>query len=345
MKYKVGMYGGSFDPLHIGHISDIIRAASECEEMYVVVSWCGERDFVSLDTRLAWLRNVTNHMDNVRILTLEDSAPDKASYNTDSYWEEGAAEIKRMVGKHIDAVYCGSDYLGTGRFESLYAPESNIVYFDRAEVPVCSTDIRSWATDQWDYIPSVAKSYFCRRVLIAGIESCGKTVLARNLALAYNTVFVPEIGRETCERAGGEENMVLEDFIENIVRQKEETEMAAHLGNRLIFVDTDAITTQYYGEMLLKDESDRRICIERAQRWNSSNRWDLVLLLRPDNAFVQDGFRSETVAADRMKYHERLKKLYTDSGVRFHEIGGNYLEIFNTVKKLIESELRITTEF
>lgn len=33
MKYKVGMYGGSFDPLHIGHIHDIIkrqRCAKNC---------------------------------------------------------------------------------------------------------------------------------------------------------------------------------------------------------------------------------------------------------------------------------------------------------------------------
>ena len=27
-RYKVGMYGGSFDPLHLGHISDIIKAAA-----------------------------------------------------------------------------------------------------------------------------------------------------------------------------------------------------------------------------------------------------------------------------------------------------------------------------
>ena len=39
-RYKVGMYGGSFDPLHIGHIHDIIRAAAMCEELYVMISWC-----------------------------------------------------------------------------------------------------------------------------------------------------------------------------------------------------------------------------------------------------------------------------------------------------------------
>ena len=40
MRYNVGMYGGSFDPLHIGHIHDIIRAAAMCEKLYVVISWC-----------------------------------------------------------------------------------------------------------------------------------------------------------------------------------------------------------------------------------------------------------------------------------------------------------------
>lgn len=153
MKYEIGMYGGAFDQLHLGHISDIVRAASQCEELYVVVCWCGVRDFVNLNTRLSWIKDVTAHLYNVKLLTLEDTAPDKLVYNSDIFWEEGAAEIKRMIGKKIDAVYCGADYLGTGRFESLYLPQSEIVYFDRAEVPICSTDIRTWATDQWSYIP------------------------------------------------------------------------------------------------------------------------------------------------------------------------------------------------
>ena len=43
MKYKTGMFGDHFDPLHTGHIHDIIRAAAMCRELYVVISWCRGR--------------------------------------------------------------------------------------------------------------------------------------------------------------------------------------------------------------------------------------------------------------------------------------------------------------
>ncbi|WP_376785767.1 adenylyltransferase/cytidyltransferase family protein [Ruminiclostridium cellobioparum] len=31
MKFKCGMYGGSFNPLHLGHVRCIIEAANQCE--------------------------------------------------------------------------------------------------------------------------------------------------------------------------------------------------------------------------------------------------------------------------------------------------------------------------
>ena len=226
-KYKVGMYGGSFDPLHIGHIHDMIRAAAMCEELYIMISWCEGRESTSKELRYRWILNSTKHLPNVKIIMIEDKAVSKEEYNTDHYWEKGAQDIKNTIGKPIDAVFCGSDYLGTNRFESLYCPESEVIYFDRAEVPISSTDIRAWASEHWDYVPDVCKDYYVRKVLIVGGESTGKSTLTQNLALAYNTNFVAEVGRETCQYAGGEELMLPEDLIENLIRQKDEVRKEA----------------------------------------------------------------------------------------------------------------------
>ena len=88
MKYKVGMYGGSFDPLHVGHIHDIIKAASLCEELYVIISWCTGRESTAKELRYRWILNCTSHLPNVRLRLIEDKAISKEVYNSDYYWEQ-----------------------------------------------------------------------------------------------------------------------------------------------------------------------------------------------------------------------------------------------------------------
>lgn len=345
-KYKVGMFGGSFDPLHVGHIHDIIRAACMCEELYVMISWCEGRESTSKELRYRWILNSTRHLPNVKIILIEDKAVSKEEYNTDYYWEKGAQDIKAAIGKPIDAVFCGSDYLGTNRFESLYT-ESVVIYFDRKEVPISSTDIKTWAYKNWDYIPDVCKDYYCAKVLIVGGESTGKSTLVHNLALAYNTNFVEEVGRETCDYAGGEEYMIVDDLVENLIRQKNEVRKAAKCANRILFCDTDALTTGFYGDLLLNPITTDNIHFGLlAKSINYFNNWDLVLFLEPDGTeFIQDGTRNEDIKAEREKYSNLLKQFFDKNNVQYITIFGSYLNRFDTAKRLIEEKFGITTQW
>ena len=342
MKYKVGMYGGSFDPLHIGHIHDIIKAASVCDELYVMISWCEGRESTSKELRYRWILNCTRHLPNVKIIMIEDEAVDKEEYNTDYYWEKGAEDIKRTIGKPIDAVFCGTDYLGTNRFESLYCPESEVVYYDREEVPISSTEIRRWATTHWDYVPAVCKPHYVRKVLVLGGESTGKSTLVQNLALAYNTNFVSEVGRDTCEYAGGEEFMNVDDLYENLLRQKVNVMDALKQSNRVLFVDTDAITTLFYANFLLTDKDEMEKCRRLAEAINAISEWDAVLFLEPTVSFIQDGTRSEEIAANREKYSNQIKALLDRYHIRYTCLSGDYAQRFTQAKEIL-SRLGLTT--
>ena len=343
MKYNVGMFGGSFDPLHIGHIHDIIRAASLCKELYVMISWCKGRESTSKELRYRWILNSTKHLPNIKILLVEDKAVSKEEYNTDYYWEKGAQDIKNLIGKPIDIVFCGSDYLGTNRFESLYCPESIIHYFDRKEVPISSTDIRRWALDNWAYIPEVCRPHYAKKVLVVGGESSGKSTLVKNLALAYNTNSVEEIGRDICAYAGGEEFMMAEDLYEIFIRHKLNIDEALKQTNKILFVDTDALTTLFYSKFLLTDNVSINICKKFAEAILQTTKWDMILFLEPDVEFVQDGTRNEKIKADRLHYSNQLKMLFDRYDLKYESIEGDYLTRFDKAKKLIKEKLGLTT--
>ena len=58
--------------------------------------------------------------------------------------------------------------------------------------------------------------------------------------------------------------------------------------SRVLFVDTDALTTRFYSRFLLCEEEEIRQCEALADAITALNSYDLILFLEPTVEFVQD---------------------------------------------------------
>lgn len=320
--YKVGMYGGSFNPLHLGHVNDIIKASNQCEELYVVLSVMN--NFLEIDhrERFKWLKNITKHMSNVKVIEIFDDNSSKDSYD----WDKGASDIKSIIAKKIDVVFAGDDYKDKNIWEKLY-PEAEVIYFSRKEVNVSSTMIRENPYKYFDYLPSVVQRYYIKKVCIIGTESCGKTTLVENLALYFNTTRVLEAGRYICDDAGGIDNMQKYHYFDILFKHKQLEREALEKANKVLFIDTDSLITLYYYKLGFSTNNKIDKAFKKVATGISDlNDYDLYLFLEPDVAWIQDGTRTYGEDKVREDNNLMLKKLLKDQGIKYLSIKGNYEE-------------------
>ena len=333
MRYNVGMYGGSFNPLHLGHVDCIIQAANMCRELYIVLSVGHNRQEIDARVRYRWLYQLTKHIGNVTIIMLEDSAETKEAY-TEEYWQGDAEKVKAQVGKPIDIVFCGSDYDENSFWNKCY-PESELFVFKRNEIN--STELRKAPYKHFEWLPNIVKPYYVKKVLLMGSESTGKSTLTINLANRFNTNYIDEAGRDISERSGTDLLMLSEDFTEILLQHKLNEIKAVENSNKVLFIDTDALVTQFYMSFLDDPGIEKNRAL--SDSIDSLNSYDLILFLEPDVEFVQDGDRSEVIRDDRKKYSDRIKELLRSHGKQFVSVSGSYQERYKIAVRAVESML------
>lgn len=332
MKYKVGMYGGSFNPLHLGHVNNIITASNLCEKLYIVLSVTNDENEIDHRERFMWLKNITSEMENVEVFEIFDKNISKDTYD----WETGANDIKNYINKPIDVVFSGDDYQGKDRWEKLY-PGSEIYYIPRSNINISSTEIRENPYKYFDYLPNCVKPYYTKKVCIIGTESTGKTTLTRNLAKYFNTTHVEEAGRYICDDAGGIDNMQPYHYFEILFKHKELEKEALKNANKVLLIDTDSLITLYYYQLGFENTNELNKAFEDVANGISVlNNYDLYIFLEPDVEWVQDGTRTYGDPEVRKENNKKLKKIFDENGIKYVCVNGDYDNRYQKSKQLIE---------
>ena len=334
MKYNVGMYGGTFSPLHIGHINNIITAANQCKKLYIVVSESDNVEEIDINIRLKWLNEITKDMNNVEVIRIIDHSKDKENTN----WEIGRDDVLRQTG-NLDVVFAGSDYENKNIWERLY-PNSKIEYIPRSEINISSTMIRENPYEYFEYLPRCVQEYYTKKVCIIGGESTGKSTLVINLANYYNTSYVPEAGRFVCEECGGLDNMTPNDYYSILFKQKELEKEAMKNANKVLIIDTESLTTLFFYKMTFENTDRYDINFESlATNISRLNDYDLYIFLEPDGVeFIDDGFRLDE--SDRFINSKKLKELFDKNNIKYYSISGNYQERYEKSKEKINKLIR-----
>jgi NadR type nicotinamide-nucleotide adenylyltransferase len=150
------------------------------------------------------------------------------------------------------------------------------------------------------------------RIAITGPESTGKSELAKQLAVHYQAIFVPEIAREYLTNLGRSYNF--EDILKIAKGQLELENSIAENTEKMLFCDTDLLVTRIwsiykYGK-----------CDPWIEEKAKSHRYDLYLLCDIDLPWVEDPLREHPGKREEL-FGLYLKELH-DLDVDFAIISG-----------------------
>lgn len=325
MKRATGLVIGEFLPFHLGHEALVRWAKVQVEQLYVLVGHKPNHS-VPGEIRAEWIK--TLHPD-VQVLLVADDLPPQP--------EPWAKRTLEVLGFTPDLVFSSEDY-GL-EYARLMGSEHKLFDRNRSLFPISGTLLRADLRYYWHMLTPPAKAFFTKRIIILGVDSSGTTTLAKDLASAYNTVCVPEYGRELWEYKknilGNEDDWTSADFLEvAYIQSRLEDDLASQSRCGILVCDTDALATHVWHRRYLGSYSQTV--------WDfiiSRKKPDLYILTKPDFAFIQDGTREED-ERNRLEMHQWFIETLTQSTIPWIQVTGDYFDRIKQATKVIDPLLK-----
>jgi HTH-type transcriptional repressor of NAD biosynthesis genes len=287
---RLGVTVGKFYPPHRGHKRLIEFAESRCDQLIVLVGSRPGED-PPADLRIAWLRLMHP---TVRFELVNDVYPEDPKV-----WAEVAI---RVLGRAPDVAFAGESY-GAAWAQAMGC-EFEIIDRATGRATCSGTAVRKDPLRQWECLEPCVRAHYVKRVCAVGAESTGTTTLARDLADHYQTVWVPEYGRDYFQERvlGGDADhaWTTQEFVHIAREQARLEDLGALVADRVLVCDTDPFATEIWHERYVGTRS-AEVAAVAAGRGS-----DLYLLTGIDIPFVQDGFRDGQGIRDWM--HRRFRE-------------------------------------
>ena len=152
-KYKTGMYGGKFMPMHKGHEYCVETAAKECETVYVILFHGGAEEEAILkeqpeewlqpEARMKQIERVCRKYGNeARLIAAAVDCGKLRELAGDDTWDLETPLVRELTGDRLDAVY-GSEESSGDYFRRAYPEaELRLVDVNREAFPVSGTLVR-----------------------------------------------------------------------------------------------------------------------------------------------------------------------------------------------------------
>ncbi|MGC3948483.1 MAG: AAA family ATPase [Chryseolinea sp.] len=304
-----GLVIGKFMPIHKGHVALVEHACSHCDEVIVSMSFT-PADPIPGDLRFEWVRAALAHLPKAKpFMVLDDFDDDTLSLEERTkVWSEFIIRTYPPVDVVISSEEYGPPFARHLGVRHLFFDA------DRRRIPISATMIRAKPMTYWDFIAEPARYYFVKKICVYGAESTGKSTLAIRLAGRYNTTYVPEVAREMITSNDFTVHEIIEIGKAHDARVEERTRQA----NKLLFCDTDVITTQIYSHHYLNVVPEVLLSIEQ------KTRYDLYFLLDIDVPWVADGLRDLGHRREEMMH--LFRNALVERNIPFVTIKGDFAQ-------------------
>jgi HTH-type transcriptional repressor of NAD biosynthesis genes len=171
------------------------------------------------------------------------------------------------------------------------------------------------------------KSDMVKKVCFYGPESTGKTTMAIAMAKHYRTEFVPEVAREIITTNAFTAEDIIKIGFEQTKRIQEKTKSA----NRILFCDTDLITTQIYSQQYLNEIPPVLFELEKKVKF------DLYFFFEIDVPWVADGLRD--LGHQRQQMRQIFEAELIKRNLSFIRVFGDWNGRFAIIQSQIDKML------